>query len=288
MKRLAFLLLLLASAVFAQTYVRPSKGTPIPAFAAYADAGVVIAASGSPLPTSLTGTQYEWSAFETVRVRVTARSGTNYWGVSCTGTTQVLQYDLQGVATVFRMNLQRSGLASATRWTLNAFTAAQPVGNTLGGWGIGTGFTAMTSPNSTMNLSPKFLGCTIDVSLVPVPFASPVEMVDADGGVVQRQVGAPYQCRATYQSTYLMDGGAIAMGVAPSRVYSVVCNSRDNSTGVVRCRADGADAGVLSTTAGSIGDVLSVGDCISYSNGTDVPFYCIGSGNWTTVFECTP
>ena len=277
----------IATLAFGQTYVRPSKGAPVPAFAQYADAGIAIAAAVGPMPATDTGTQYEWSAFETVRIRVVGRAGTGYWGQDCS--LQVLQYDLQGVATVLRMQLQRTSVASGTTWSLVAYDAARPMSGTSYAWGVGSGFTRMSSANATMNLSPKFLGCTVDISLVPIPFATVMELRDPDGGIINTPTGPPFQCPHIYQNSYLMDGGIIVMGVAPSRgerYYTIVCNSKDNTSGNLRCRAD--DAGVVSTTAGSIGDVLGVGDCINYSNSVANPIHCIGGGIYATTFECSP
>jgi hypothetical protein len=98
----------------------------------------------------------------------------------------------------------------------------------------------------------------------------------------------PYPCSAVYQAVYFMDAGIQTIGVAPgARLYTIACNSRDNSTGTIRCRAD-ADAGVLVTTAGSIGDALSPGDCISYTNPRGKPIRCIGATTYLMSFECAP
>lgn len=123
----------------------------------------------------------------------------------------------------------------------------------------------------------------------PVTYSSP--SYPSDGGNPTGVPGVatyPYPCSAVYQATYLMDGGVITVGVAPtSRLYLIACNSRDNTSGNIRCRAD-ADAGVLVTTAGSIGDVLGTGDCISYTNPLGRPVKCIGASTYLTTFECAP
>lgn len=94
----------------------------------------------------------------------------------------------------------------------------------------------------------------------------------------------PYQCGTAVQSVYVMDGGSVSvLSSSTARTYSVVCNSKDNSSGNVRCRADGLAA---STTVGSAGTVLGVGDCVMYTNPASVPVYCAGSGLYVSTFEC--
>lgn len=123
----------------------------------------------------------------------------------------------------------------------------------------------------------------------PVTYSAPTFPSDGGNPTGTSSVATyPYPCSAVYQATYLMDGGVVTVGVAPtSRLYLIACNSRDNTSGNIRCRAD-ADAGVLVTTAGSIGDVLSTGDCISYTNPVGRPVKCIGGGTYLTTFECAP
>lgn len=284
MKRLTLLLLLLASTVFAQTYVRPSKGISfIPFSDMRADAGVVI-----PNPTSgissVIGSSYDWTAFDAVQIMVYPYStdplATGYYGQLCS-TIGSRKYIVPNIGPYIRFRRYKFGTSGVYLRVEESPTSSAST------------YEVSTAPNANLSLR-AYSGCAVIIQATPLPF-SPASTVilDADGGVAPsgESPAAPFQCGQVYQKTYLMDGGIISMGVAPSgvgRYYSIVCNSRDNSSGVVRCRADGADAGVLSTTAGSTGDVLSVGDCISYSNPTSVPFYCIGSGNWTTLFECSP
>lgn len=122
----------------------------------------------------------------------------------------------------------------------------------------------------------------------PVTLTSPT--YPSDGGYPSGTTGTatyPYPCSQAVQATYLMDAGSINIGLASTRLYTIVCNSRDNSTGNVRCRAD-SDGGVVATTVGTTGDVLSTGDCISYTNPPGVPIRCIGGGVYVTSFECVP
>lgn len=122
----------------------------------------------------------------------------------------------------------------------------------------------------------------------PVTIQSP--FYPADGGApsgVTPSATYPYPCSRAIQNVYLTDGGQTVMGSASSRLYTIICNSRDNTTGNIRCRAD-ADGGAVSATVGTVGDVLATGDCISYTNPPGVPIRCIGGGVYTTTFECVP
>jgi hypothetical protein len=81
-----------------------------------------------------------------------------------------------------------------------------------------------------------------------------------------------------------MDGGVISVGgAAASRLYTVVCNSKESDTGNIKCRAD--DGGLPSLDEGTVGDVLGVGDCMTYSQ-RSAPIDCIGAGQFVTSFEC--
>lgn len=275
----------IATLAFGQTYVRPSKGVPVPAFAGYADAGFSLAASASPLTFTTLGTQYEWTAFEMARVRVAGRTGYGFWSQDCT--QQVWQFDVGSIGTVLRFSLRRSNPwsgQSGTEWTLIASDAMSPTTSSSFG-----NFLQVSSPNSAVSLSPRFLGCTVDITVTPIPFGAAIRVYDADGGIINTPTGPPFQCPHIYQNSYFMDGGIIVMGAASSRgerYYTIVCNSKDNTSGNLRCRAD--DAGVVSTTAGSVGDVLGVGDCINYSNPVANPIHCIGGSIYATTFECSP
>jgi len=96
----------------------------------------------------------------------------------------------------------------------------------------------------------------------------------------------PYPCRTTSPNKVVYhDGGSqnVPGTSATSRLYTVVCNTRDNTTGNLRCRADGTTPTV---TAGSAGDVLGVGDCISYTNPSGFPVKCVGLNLYSSTFEC--
>jgi hypothetical protein len=82
-----------------------------------------------------------------------------------------------------------------------------------------------------------------------------------------------------------MDAGVQNMPTTASanRLYSIICNSRDNTSGNLRCRMDGTNP---TTVVGSVGDVLSVGDCIPYTNPQGAVIKCIGTSIWATGFEC--
>lgn len=286
MRNLLFVISVFATAAFGQLYVRSSKGAPLPAFSAYADAGIALASSVVATPVTDNGTQYSWASFETARVRVTGRTGTGYWGQTCAA--QVLQYDVQGISTSLRMQLQRSGTGASTTWLLVMTDAARPMtGTDVSTWGTNSAFLPLATTNASMSLSSRFLGCTVDISIVPLPFPTLDVAMSADGGVAVTSTSAPFQCPQTYQMAYLMDAGPIAMGVAPlARYYTVVCNSKDNTSGNIRCRAD--DAGTVSATVGTVGDVLGVGDCIHYTNPVSLRIYCIGTSVYATTFECAP
>jgi len=97
---------------------------------------------------------------------------------------------------------------------------------------------------------------------------------------------SPYICSSTSRETsYVMDGGAITIGTLNPRVYIVACNTSDNTTGVVRCRADGT-APIID--AGAPGTVLAVGACVPYSNPGGRAVKCIGTSNYVSAYECGP
>ena len=121
----------------------------------------------------------------------------------------------------------------------------------------------------------------------PVRFVSPSFPTDGGTSTSYSTVSVyPYPCansspnKVTYQ-----DGGVqnIPTTSASNRLYTIVCNSKDNSSGNLRCRADGTSP---TTTVGSIGDVLAVGDCIPYTNSSGFPVKCIGTNLYVTSFEC--
>lgn len=121
----------------------------------------------------------------------------------------------------------------------------------------------------------------------PVRFIAPVFPTDGGTSTSYSTVSTyPYPCaisspnKVTYQ-----DGGVqnVPTTAVTNRLYVVVCNTKDNSSGNLRCRADGTNP---TTTTGSVGDVLGVGDCISYTNPSGFPVKCIGSNLYVSSYEC--
>lgn len=121
----------------------------------------------------------------------------------------------------------------------------------------------------------------------PVRFVTPTFPTDGGTSTSYSTVSVyPYPCATTSPNkvTY-QDGGVqnVPTTAATNRLYTIVCNSKDNSSGNLRCRADGTNP---TTTVGTIGDVLSVGDCIPYTNPSGFPVKCIGTNLYVTSFEC--
>lgn len=121
----------------------------------------------------------------------------------------------------------------------------------------------------------------------PVRFVTPSFPTDGGTSTSYSTVSVyPYPCATTSPNkvTY-QDAGVqnIPTTATANRLYTIVCNSKDNTSGNLRCRADGT-APVMA--AGEIGDVLAVGDCIPYTNPSGFPVKCIGSNLYVTSFEC--
>lgn len=113
-----------------------------------------------------------------------------------------------------------------------------------------------------------------------------------DGGYTQyanvaHTVG--YQCGpTTAQTVATMNGfGPITVGAIETRIYTTVCNSKDNDTAtIIRCRADGTSP-VLAV--GTPGNVLGYGDCVTYPNPSAQVIQCIGpDATYVSVYECAP
>ncbi len=120
----------------------------------------------------------------------------------------------------------------------------------------------------------------------PVTFTTPV--FPTDGGTpssVTTVSDYPYICGTNRDTVQVMDGGCQTMGTLNPRLYLVIVNSKDNGSGVIRCRND-ATCPILD--AGSVGLVLDVGDGVPYSNSTGKIVKCIGVGNFVSVSECGP
>jgi len=110
----------------------------------------------------------------------------------------------------------------------------------------------------------------------------------ADGGFPTTGYfpSAPYPCGAASRNgAYRMDGGAVTLGSVSPRVYIVACNSKENTSGDIKCRGDGT---APSLSAGSPGVLLSVGDCVPYANTSGVAVKCIGGSNYVSTYECAP
>lgn len=104
--------------------------------------------------------------------------------------------------------------------------------------------------------------------------------------------GSPHQVTPVQYT-----GSAVPPLVTKYRMYVVICNNRSNSTGNIKCRSDGVMPSLVNPVDGgvSVGDELSVGDCIVYSNKATPladgggPVLCISGdgGVWaTSSYEC--
>lgn len=96
-----------------------------------------------------------------------------------------------------------------------------------------------------------------------------------------------YACGAgSTNSLYTLDSGVLAVGVLAQRVYIEVCNSRDNAYSQVRCRSDGV---APVNSVGTLGELLNVGECVTYGNPGGRSVQCIGNaGTFLTTYECAP
>lgn len=122
----------------------------------------------------------------------------------------------------------------------------------------------------------------------PVTFSTPT--FPADGGNPSG-IGStgifPYPCGATtLQSVTLLDGGSQPVGSLASRVYIIVCNGAANDGGLMNCRADGTQP--TGIAANNVGQKVSIGNCVPYSNPGGRPVYCIGSNVFVDTYECGP
>jgi hypothetical protein len=109
----------------------------------------------------------------------------------------------------------------------------------------------------------------------------------SDGGFPSGATGAPYPCGPTsINGVTQMDGGSITIGTLSRRLYIVICNSKENSSGNIKCRGDNTAA---SLTAGTPGTWLAVGDCIPFANPAGFTARCIGgNANYASWYECGP
>jgi hypothetical protein len=109
----------------------------------------------------------------------------------------------------------------------------------------------------------------------------------ADGGVGGGAAGVfPYACSTSSpnKTTTVSTAASVPTSAASNRLYVVLCNTRENSSGTVKCRADGTTPIV---DAGAPGDVLGVGDCIAYTNPSGFPVKCVAaSSEYVSSYEC--
>ncbi len=289
MTRYIMVFSLIAAAAFGQTYVRPSKGASL---FPLGTTGIALAAS--PGLSIRSSPAYDWTAFDTMRVRIyTTGGGYNSSGRRCTDVS--MQYSVSELNNAVYLRLT----STSAGWVLSVWDAPSSAGpyNLTGG------------TNASTSLS-SFAGCTIILQVTPIPF--PVVASNAaaafsipDGGItvtvnVSNVATLPYTCgTSSVHSSYTMDGGAQVVGTlyntlsdggtgTPTSAYIVVCNSVENtSTANIRCRDDGV-APILD--GGAPGTVLSVGQCVSFTSNTSVtaPLWCIGTSNWVSTYECAP
>lgn len=310
MTRLFFVLLLVASASFGQTYVRPSKGTPITPFAAndggtipLYDGGTIydgaylitspylgswpraprLASDGGTLFDALSA-PYDWSAFEAVRIRVYGTGGSGCEGYQS-------QYNVADIGPYMRVLSYLRNLRGTLYAGLIVYDAPTPAGP----WQI------VQSPNGSVDLS-QYIGCNFNVLLTPIPFSPStvypylgdggysidvnatvnVSVTTSDGGM---PISAPY-CTQSRSSASSVGTSVVAMpadGGLAGRWMVRLCNSpRNSGTPIVTCSVlTVPDAGTLSD-----GEALEVGDCATWTTGEQV--YCISDTASTAVssWEC--
>jgi len=122
----------------------------------------------------------------------------------------------------------------------------------------------------------------------PWSVTAPIPVFPADGGTpsnIFKVADFPYICGTNLETVVVMDGGCLTIGTLNPRLYIVAINSKDNTSGNVRCRNDGT---CPTLTVGSPGQVLGVGDGVPFANSYGQPVKCIGVSNYVTVSECGP
>jgi hypothetical protein len=112
----------------------------------------------------------------------------------------------------------------------------------------------------------------------------------ADGGTPTGSnvvASTSYPCSTSSVTTvYTLDSGVETIGTLNPRVFVEVCHTRENDVGLIKCRGDGD---VPSMTKGTKGEVLTVGECVTYGNPGGRPVYCLGNkGTYVQSFECAP
>lgn len=111
----------------------------------------------------------------------------------------------------------------------------------------------------------------------------------ADGGTAPSTT-LPYPCAIASPNsiTSVTNASTTTPATAQAgRVWTNVCNSPQNAAGsIVKCRADGT-APVFA--AGNAGDVLELGDCVTYTVPASRNILCISNsagGISTLTYEC--
>ena len=296
MTRFFLVLSLVSGIALGQVYVRPSKGAPILPFqtlptgcaaAGWTQAGNMrgcgLWASWPILSvapyTAVQAGPWDWSSFDSMRVRIYSgglgKNTSADGGVGDFCYTQNMQYTVSNLGSVVYAEFTKQ--ANSRTMVFHLLDAASFNGP----------FLTVSARNAQISTD-AFAGCPVYFQFTPIPFA-PTDTVNvtllADGGVVVSDP-AVSACSSVVQAVYLMDAGPLTIGQAETRSYTILCNSRDNSTGTIRCRAD--DGGVPAVTVGTVGDALSPGDCINYTNTVSQPIKCIGASTYLTSFECVP
>lgn len=119
--------------------------------------------------------------------------------------------------------------------------------------------------------------------------AWPVRIVAGSGSTASNVNVTPQQCgTVSHKSTTAgVAAAATPSSALASRRFVTLCNSAQNTgSPLVKCRADGTDP-VMAVT--NPGDVLGVGDCITYPVASTVTTKCIAdtATTYVTSLECT-
>lgn len=287
MTRPILLLALLAGVASGQTYVRPSKGTPLTPFTSTSWAGAPLITNPPPANVQAFSPPYDWSAFEAVRIRVYGTGTFSWLGETCSNLTK--QYTVSDIGSFMRMWLRIEGYS--VRLTVQ--DAPAPTGPWL----------SMQTQNATVTLT-EFIGCNLNVQLTPLPFAQGIVYpASPDGGyfvpvVISGTVSVgpttdaglnitvPY-CTATRSSSVSVGTSVVTVpadGGLAGRWMVRVCNSpRNSGVPIITCATGGAtpDAGLLAD-----GEALEVGDCASYTTGGAVTCISDTAATAVSTWEC--
>lgn len=263
---LLLLLCFLSWSASAQTYVRPSKGASLYPFTGAS------AWSGAPVfpvgwGVAQYSQQYDWSAFDAMRIRIYATSGTNIDGLSCSALTPI-QYTVSDVGPFVKFYLNSTGSGH-----LSVFDAAVAAGP----------YYQITTANSKVPIR-QFKNCSIVIHVTPLPFApANVYTSLADGGIsTSVTVNVSNTCTSTRSTNTSVGTSATAVpadGGLSGRQWLRVCNSpRNSGVPIITCTSDGTtpDAGL-----NGVGEALEVGDCSVYPTSNTVT--CISDSAATSV-----